>query len=71
MTSARGPNSYSGRKDNYSHERTCITCGSRVSNATHGDRCWRCMGTNQGACNKSTDWGLDIFGNLFRLHGDV
>jgi hypothetical protein len=45
--------------------RTCYAKRYRVDKASQGPS------YTPGAYSNSTDWGFDILGNLFRLHGDV
>jgi hypothetical protein len=63
-------------------DRPCETvgCGNPIASWNRSGLCSTCYEDNgrernnyfgSGGYGKSTDWGLDIFGNLFRLHGDV
>ena len=70
----------SGKRNHHSWGDTCSNCGVAVSNGSI--KCRLCNNQDksdqQNNSNdrpswhkKSTDWGLDLFGNMFRLHGDV
>ena len=59
---------------------TCKYCPSPISSWNRSGMCTTCYEGHRdndistyggGGCSKSTSWSLDLFGNLFRLHGDV